>query len=82
MNMQKFTQRSLEAIQSAQSLATELGNQQIEQIHLFAALLGQKDGLIPQLLSGMGITLPSIEAAVGTELQKLPRISGGGREMG
>ena len=50
MNTQKLTQKSLEAIQSANGLAIENQNQQIEQVHLLSALLGQEGGLIPQLL--------------------------------
>ncbi|NLF35301.1 MAG: AAA family ATPase, partial [Clostridiales bacterium] len=82
MNMQKFTQKSLEAVQSAQSLATQFGNQQIEQLHLLGALLRQENGLIPQLLTKMGLTLPSFEAAVKAGLQRLPQVTGGSREMG
>ena len=82
MNMQKFTQKSLEAIQDAQGLATEFGHQQIEQSHLLFALLVQEGGLIPQLLTKMGLTLPSFQAAVKKELEKLPRVSGSGREAG
>ena len=50
MNMQKFTQKSLEAIQNAQSSAIEYGNPMLDQQHLLLALLQQEDGLIPQLL--------------------------------
>ena len=82
MNMQKFTQKSLEAVQSAQSIAGEYGNQQIEQAHLLYALLQQEGGLIPQLLTAMGVTVPSFDAAVKNELGKLPRVSGSGRESG
>ena len=82
MNMQKFTQKSLEAVQSAQSIAGESGNQQIEQAHLLYALLQQEGGLIPQLLTAMGVTVPSFDAAVKNELGKLPRVSGSGRESG
>ena len=56
MNAQKYTQKSLEAVQAAQSLATEYGNQQIEQPHLLLALLSDEAGLIPQLLGNMGLT--------------------------
>ncbi len=80
MNAQKFTQKSLEAIQSAQSIALQHQNQQIEQLHLLAALLTQEGGLIPQLLKKMGITVESLEAAVNAELDKLPGVSGSGRE--
>ena len=82
LNLQKCTQKSLEAVQDAQSLAQEFGNQQLEQIHLLAALLRQDGGLIPQLLEHMGLTLPSLEAAVEAEVGKLPKVSGTGREMG
>ncbi|HIR85072.1 MAG TPA: hypothetical protein IAA56_06990, partial [Candidatus Galloscillospira excrementavium] len=78
MNAQKYTQKSLEAIQSAQSIATEYGNQQIEQAHLLLALLTAENGLVPQLLTKMGLTLPSFEAAVKHEVEKLPRVSGSG----
>ena len=55
MNAQKFTQKSLEAIQEAQNLAIENNNMQIEEEHLVAALLQQRDGLIPQLLKKMHV---------------------------
>ena len=56
MNAQNYTQKSLEAIQAAQKLTIENQNQQIEQIHLLAALLRQENGLVPQLLKKMGLT--------------------------
>ena len=83
MNMNQFTQKSLEAVQNAQTIAQEYGNQQIEQVHLLYALLEQENGLIPQLLGGMGPTVPSLEAAVRKEVEELPRVTvGGGREAG
>ena len=82
MNANQYTQKSLEAIQNAQRLALEGGQQQIEQVHLLAALLSAEGGLVPQLLTAMGLTLPSLEAAVGAELGKLPKVSGSGREPG
>ena len=82
MNAQKYTQKSLEAVQTAQSLATEYGNQQIEQPHLLLALLTAEGGLVPQLLENMGLTVPSLTAAAKAEVEKLPRVSGSGREQG
>ena len=82
MNAQKYTQKSLEAVQNAQSIATEYGNQQIEQPHLLLALLLDEGGLIPQLLGNMGLTVPSFTAAAKAEVEKLPRVSGSGREQG
>ena len=75
MNANQFTQKSLEAIQGAQDTAQEYGNQQIEQSHLLLALLRQENGLIPQLLTNMGLTVPSLEAAVKAEIGKLPKVS-------
>lgn len=80
MNAEKYTKKSLEAIQGAQELAIEHQNQQIEQVHLFLALLRQEDGLIPQLLGQMGMTVESLEAAATQELNKLPGVSGSGRD--
>ena len=80
MDMNQFTQKSLEAIQAAQSLAVEYGNQQIEQPHLLCALIGQEGGFIPQLLTNMGLTVESFQAAARHEVEKLPKVSGAGRE--
>jgi ATP-dependent Clp protease ATP-binding subunit ClpB len=80
MNAQKYTQKSMEAVQAAQQLTVENSNQQIEQIHLLAALLRQENGLIPQLLRKMGVTVESLDAAVNQELGKLPKVTGSGRE--
>ena len=80
MNMNQLTQKSLEAIQAAQSLAVEYGNQQIEQPHLLCALVEQEGGFIPQLLANMGLTVESFRAAVRHEVEKLPKVSGSGRE--
>jgi len=80
MNMNQFTQKSLAAIQGAQSLAQEYGQQQIEQQHLLLALVSDAEGFIPQLLTAMGMTVPSFEVAVKAEVNKLPKVSGSGRE--
>ncbi len=80
MNMNQFTQKSLAAIQGAQDIAQTHGNQQIEQPHLLLALVGDGEGFIPQLLTAMGITVPSFEAAIQAEVEKLPKVSGSGRE--
>jgi len=77
MNMNQFTQKSLAAIQNAQNLAREYGNQQIEQPHLLLALMSDGEGFIPQLLTAMGMTLPSFESAVRAEVNKLPKVYGG-----
>ena len=82
MNAERLTQKSAEAIRSAQQIAQEYGNPQIEQVHLLWALLQDSEGLIPQLLSGMGVTVPSLEAAVKNLLEHQPRVSSSGHEAG
>ena len=81
MNVQKFTQKSMEAIQLAQNIASEHDNQQIEQCHILLALLMQEDGLVPQLLTKMGITVASVTAAAKELVAQLPAVTGSGREM-
>ncbi len=82
MNANKYTKRSMEAIQDAQTIALNHNHQQIEQIHLLMALLRQESGLIPQLLKRMGKTPESLEAAAGEKLRQLPAVTGSGREAG
>ena len=72
MNLNNYTQKSLEAVQSARDLAVQNGHQQLEQVHLLLALLQQESGLVPQLLRKMEITVESLEAAAGSELRKIP----------
>ena len=76
MDFQNYTQKSLEAVQDAKNLAISNHNQQMEQIHLLAALLNQEGGLIPQLLKKMGVTVESLSAAANAQLQKLPGVTG------
>ena len=74
MNLNNYTQKSLEAVQSARELAVQNGHQQLEQVHLLLALLRQEGGLIPQLLPKMEITVESLEAAAQSELRKIPSV--------
>ena len=76
MTLQNFTQKSQEAIQGAQNLAIRNNHQQLEQIHLLAALLEQDGGLIPQLLKKMDVTVESLSAAAMAEVRKLPGVTG------
>ncbi len=82
MNAQNYTQKTVEAIQAAQSIATTYGSQQIEQCHLLLALLEAENGLTPQLLAKMGLTVPSFHAAVKALVERQPKVSGPGREAG
>ncbi len=76
MNLNQYTQKSLEAVQSAQTLAQSNRNPQLEQLHILLALLQQENGLIPQLLRKMEKTPESLEAAARAELNKLPAVTG------
>ena len=77
MNLQKFTQKSLEAIQNAQSMAVEYGNPQMDQQHLLVTLLTQDEGLIPQLMQKVNVNVNSLLQAAENEVKKLPRATGG-----
>ena len=81
MNFNDYTQKSLEAVQSAQNLAQQCSHQMLDQIHLLLALLRQEGGLIPQLLKKMDVTVESLDAAAEAELRKLPVVTGS-REAG
>ena len=74
MNFNSYTQKSLEAVQSARNLAVQSSHQQLEQVHLLLALLQQEGGLTAQLLRRMDITVESLEAAAMAELRKLPAV--------
>ena len=80
MNMQKFTQKSLEALNDAQSVAISHQNTQVDQEHVFFALLDQEDGLIPSILTKMNTDVKAIKAASVAAINKKPSVSGPGRE--
>ena len=82
MNAQKFTQKSLEAIQAAQDLTIENQNMQMEEVHLLTALLEQDQGLIPQLLLKMELPVEDMSARARRVLGSLSKVSGPGREAG
>lgn len=82
MNAQRFTQKSLEAIQEAQRIAVDNSNMQIEQEHLSQALLSQQNGLIPQLVKKMGSNPERMLEDVREQVAKLPGVTGPGREAG
>ena len=82
MDMRNFTEKSALALQSAQSLAREYGNQEIGQIHLLYALVSAEDGLIYQLLSRMEKSPAAIAQAAMDKIQKLPKVSGGQQYVG
>ncbi len=80
MNMNQFTQKSIEAIQRAQQIAVEYGHQQVDQEHVLLALTEDKAALIPQLLEKCGVSASSLRAAVEEAASRIVRVSGPGRE--
>ena len=77
MNIQKFTQKSVEAINDCEKLAYEYGNQEIEQEHLMVALMQQEDGLIPKLIEKMEIQKQHFADNVRRKLEARVKVSGG-----
>ena len=79
MNISKFTQKSVEAVQNCEKLAYEYGNQQIDQEHLLVSLLKLDDSLILKLITKMGISAEQFTDEAEAALKKLPKVSGGGQ---
>ena len=82
MNIQKFTQKSVEAVNDCEKLAYEYGNQEIEQEHLLVALLQQEDGLIPKLIEKMEINLEHFRENAIRKLEARVKVSGGQLHVG
>ncbi|MEY8396309.1 ATP-dependent chaperone ClpB [Lachnospiraceae bacterium 45-P1] len=79
MNISKFTQKSVEAVQGCEKLAYEYGNQQIDQEHLLVSLLRLEDSLIMKLITKMGISGEQFLNETEQAVNKLPKVSGGGQ---
>ena len=77
MNINRFTQKSVESINNSQKIAMDHGNQALEQVHLLLSLLQVEDSLIAKLLQKMGISPDSFERAVEERINALPKVSGG-----
>ena len=82
MDINRMTQKTQEALQSAQSLAVRSGHVEVDGEHLLLALLEQDGGLVPRLVARLGIDIGSLIAAVRQEIQRLPSVSGPGVEPG
>ena len=82
MNQNQYTQKSMEVTQRAQALASEHNHQTLEQAHLLFALTEQAEGLIPQLLTRMGMEAQQVSQASLQEVEKLPGVRGTVREQG
>ena len=80
MNAQKLTEKSLEAIQSANDMAISHQNQMIQQVHLLCALLEQENGLIPQLFEKVGVSRETAVRDLEQQINQLPSVTGSGRK--
>ena len=77
MNFQKFTRKSIEAVNSAQSIAREYGNNELKQVHLFLALIKQDEGLIGGLMEKISGDIKGLERETQSVIERLPKVSGG-----
>ena len=82
MNINKFTQKSMQAVKNCERAALEYGNQEIEQEHLFYALLTQEDSLILKLMEKMGISKDSVINRAEEALRKRTKVQGGQQYIG
>ncbi|HEU5474024.1 MAG TPA: ATP-dependent chaperone ClpB [Actinophytocola sp.] len=82
MDMNRLTQKSQEALQEAQSIATRHGHTEVDGEHLLAALLDQQDGLAPRLLAGAGVDVEALRADVETDLARKAKVTGPGTTPG
>ena len=81
MNAEKYTQKALDAVKTAQNMAQENSNQYVTSEHLLYALLDQDGGLIGSLFGKMGVDCDGLLSEIDTLIRKLPRISGGSGEV-
>jgi ATP-dependent Clp protease ATP-binding subunit ClpB len=82
MNMEKYTQKSQEAILNAQRLAQEYNHQAIEPAHLLLALLRQEDGVVPALVTKVAGSILALREEVRQELENRPKVYGGNTQIG
>ncbi|GAA1878244.1 ATP-dependent chaperone ClpB [Streptantibioticus ferralitis] len=82
MDMNRLTQKSQEALQEAQTTATEMGHTEVDGEHLLLALITQVDGLVPRLLERCGASLDALPADVRDDLKKRPKVTGPGATPG
>ncbi len=82
MNINKFTQKSIQAVQDCEKTAMEYGNQEIEQEHLLYALLTQEDGLIPKMMEKMGLDVNLVISRVEQAVGKRTKVQGGKQYVG
>src|ERR1700674_3315740 len=82
MDINRMTQKSQEALQSAQGLALRHGHQEVDSDHLLLALLEQQEGLVPRLLARMDVPVAALRSEIEHELARRPSVSGPGAEAG
>ncbi len=80
MNMQNFTQKSIEALTEAQKIALQNQNMQIEEEHLLQALVNQQNGFIPELFKKMNINVTVLKSELDNAIEAIPSVTGTGRE--
>jgi len=80
VNAEKYTQKSMEAVRDAQELVIRNNNMQIDQQHLLYALCAQEGGVTSQILNKMGVDAHAFMAAIDAEINRIPRVTGPGRE--
>ncbi|MGL5346984.1 MAG: ATP-dependent chaperone ClpB [Peptostreptococcaceae bacterium] len=78
MNIEKMTVRVQQSLNDSYSIAVKNHNQQVDVIHLLSALVNQEDGLIPNIIDKMNVSVDSFRNSLDTELKRLPQIHGGG----
>ena len=82
MNLEKYTQKSQEALLAAQRLAEDFNHQTIEPAHILLALLHQEDGVVPAIVTKVAGSVSALREELNSELEKQPRVYGGGTQVG
>ncbi len=82
MDLNRFTQKSQEAVQAAQTLGVRHGHQEVDVIHLWAALLAQEDGLVPRVIERMDVNVSALTEAAEAALARITRVNGSSMEAG
>src|SRR5690349_14583404 len=81
MNLQKYTEKAQEAVLNARQLAEEADNNQIEPAHLLMSLMEQPEGVVPQVLTRLGVDMNALTQRLRAELEKLPKVYGAGGQV-
>ena len=82
MDIEKLTVKVQQSLNEAQLIAVKNNHQQIDTIHLFAALIAQEDGLIPNIFSKMGVNIRQLNEDINKALERMPRVTGSGADTG